>query len=256
MRIALVSDTHVRTDDAPQARAFRAHFEEAVAQINAANVDVVFVAGDTTEDGTPDQTAVFQKIAGDLHAPYTVVPGNHDIGAKHLPTEPDAGVTQKRVDDWEACWGPSWTTDVNGVRFIGINTSVLGSGLPCEAAQWEFLQRELARASETSTVAVVVQHYPAYLETPKEPGGDYWNLEPAPRQRWLDLLARYPVTAVLSGHIHRGLDIYHGKTRLITTPPVSFGLPFGEQPEGWTLVTVNSETGETTAEFCAVSHTA
>jgi hypothetical protein len=101
---------------------------------------------------------------------------------------------------------------------------------------------------------LLLTHYPLYLKTPDEPGDPYWNVEPEPRARLLALLAKTDnLRAVLSGHLHRGLtNRGEGSSvpgaLLYTSPPVSFGLPRGHQPEGWSLITI-SRTGEVSAAF-------
>jgi hypothetical protein len=52
---------------------------------------------------------------------------------------------------------------------------------------------------------------------------------------------------VLTGHLHYPLVTHHEATTFITTLPVSFGLPRGKQPQGWTLVTLRAN-GEASHE--------
>jgi hypothetical protein len=121
----------------------------------------------------------------------------------------------------------------------------LGSGLPEEEAQWKFLEEQLLQLDAPPTL--LLMHYPPFTAAPREPGGGYWNLEPGPRSRLLALVDQpaSQVIGILTGHLHRGNEVTfttgHGPVRIITTPPVSFGLPAGKQPEGWTLVTVTPE---------------
>lgn len=97
-------------------------------------------------------------------------------------------------------------------------------------------------------MSLLLIHYPLYLETPDETGGDYWNVEPAPRARLLSLLHRGGIRAVLSGHIHYPLVLAENGIMHISAPPVSFGLPRESQPEGWTLLTIIPATGSIRAK--------
>ena len=116
---------------------------------------------------------------------------------------------------------------------------------------WKLLEKELAKPSPQLTV--VFSHYPAFVKTPGEGGGDYWNIEPEPRRRLLALLQQGSVKAMLTGHLHRELINRHEGILHVTTPPVSFGLPAGKQAEGWTLVTLPAQ-GEAQAEFRHIRH--
>ena len=243
LRIALLSDTHTNrrapyTDEA----AYRGRLDTAIAQINAARVDAVLIAGDLTEDARPEEMDDFAAQVRGFAAPVRWVPGNHDVGGKKLATRPGVAVTSVRVDQFEKRLGPSWWSasigSANRVRVIGVNASLLGSGLPEESAQWTFLEKELGRARAPRTL--LLMHYPPFVSSPDEPGGDYWNIEPAPRARLIALILqpRARVVGVLSGHLHRWNDTRLGSIRMLTTPPISFGIPAGPQAEGWTLLTV------------------
>jgi len=256
LRIALVSDTHTnrRFSDPDQGR-YKGHLDQVIAQVNDAKVDLVLIAGDLTQGGLPTEMEDFTQQIKAFTAPVRYVPGNHDVGDKHLTSKPGAGVTTERVTRFEQRLGASWWSAAfgrrPGVRVIGLNSSLLGSGLPKEASQWAFLEQELTRPDAPPTL--LLMHYPPFLKTADEPGGDYWNIEPAPRARLLDLIRRPQshVIGILTGHLHRGNDVHFGAIRIVTTPPVSFGLPPGKQPEGWTLITVPTK-GEIQTEFHAI----
>jgi 3',5'-cyclic AMP phosphodiesterase CpdA len=252
-RIALVSDTHTNLVAAGELTKYRERLAKVIEAVNAASVDVVVLAGDLTENGTDEEFAEFQRQSAGFNAPLLTVPGNHDVGGKHLPGAPDAATTE-RIERYEAWFGTSfWRRQVGGIRFIGVNSLIFDSCLEREQQQWAFLEHKFAAPSSLPTILVL--HQPLFLERTNEPGGDYWNVEPAPRARLLRLLAQGGVSAVLSGHIHRPLYFKGTRTVFVTTPPVSFGLPFGVQPEGWTLVTVTQGYPGTPAEVSAEAHT-
>jgi len=259
VRIALVADPHVNSATSGDEANYKARFQRVIAEVNASHVSLVLIAGDLTQSGKPEQFADFKDLIKEFQAPVRVVCGNHDVGQKIGITgaKPGAGVTADRIAKFEALFGASFYTQMwEGVRFIGINTPVLGSGLPVEAQQWDFLERELMPSAGRGMPTVLLTHYPLYLAAPDEPGGIYWNVEPAPRARLLSLIKKSGnVVAVLSGHLHRPLV---NKTAdgvlLYTSPPVSFGLPAGKQPEGWTLVTIAPAKRTVQTEFHAIPH--
>ncbi|MEO7717727.1 MAG: metallophosphoesterase [Capsulimonas sp.] len=253
---ALLSDTHVNEAKSGDEANYTARFQRVIADVNAAHVSAVLVAGDLTQSGKSEQITDFATLVKGFEAPVCVVEGNHDVGPKLgvKDAKPGSGVTAARVMQFETAFGPSYyARTVAGVKIVAFNTPILGSGLPVEAAQWEFLEKELA---PSKTPILMLTHYPLYQAKADEAGGTYWNVEPAPRARLLALIAGSGgVLAVLSGHLHHPLEnTTPGGVLLYTTPPVSFGLPKGKQAEGWTLVTVTPETGKVQTEFRAIPH--
>jgi Icc protein len=245
-RVALLSDSHLNFETNGQDATFNPHFEKAIAQVNAAGVDFVLIAGDLTQSGRPEEYADFKARIKEFHVPVWFVPGNHDVGNK-VNAGKDPYVTSARVADYEERMGPDWfSTNCAGVRIIGIDASLLGSGLEQESKMWSFLEPELAMPSSRPTL--LFMHYPLFVKDMDEAGGIYWNVEPAPRARLYGLLKRGGVKIVLTGHLHRHLENRRDGILFFTTPPTSFGVPAGKQPEGWTLVTV-LKNGEATTAF-------
>jgi alkaline phosphatase D len=247
-RLALVSDTHVTRGTNEDQASHKARLEKVIADVNAAPVDMVLIAGDLTQDGKATEIADFQKQIKGFLAPVWYVPGNHDVGNKLIGSQVKRdSVTAWRVRFFERSLGPSFfARERKGLRVIGINSPILGSGLPRERDMWCFLEKELSKSNAPATV--LFSHYPPFVKTAAEKGGDYWNIEPEPRQRLLGLLKRASVKTVLTGHLHRELTNRYDGILFVTTPPVSFGLPKEKQPEGWTLVTIPAE-GEARIEF-------
>jgi predicted phosphodiesterase len=75
------------------------------------------------------------------------------------------------------------------------------------------------------------------------------------RGRLMSLLEQANVKLVISGHTHHPGDVTtSGGIRMITVPATSFGLPFGEQPQGWLLLTFSRCDGSVKAiEFRKIS---
>ena len=239
VRIALVSDTHVQFSTNAEQKLYLARFDKTIQAVNAAHVDLVLVAGDLTEHGWDQELEEFLRRSRRFHAPVWCVPGNHDVGGKRMKgAENQVGFG--RVRDFElACGRSYWAREVAGVRVIGVNASLLGSHLPQRTRLWNMLEKELAQPTAQPTL--ILMHYPPFLKKADERGGDYFNVEPYPRARLLALAKQGGVEAILSGHLHHALSNRVDNIELITTPPVSFGLPKGKQPEGWTLVTVSKK---------------
>ena len=245
-RIALVADPHVSAN--PKDAAFIRHFERVAREVNDQKVDVVFIAGDLTTDGLGKAAGEFKRLAGLFKSPVHLVAGNHDVGNKPLPDKPSR-LSDRRIEEYERQFGPSFyavqlTPDI---RLVALNTSLLGSGLTEEAPQWAFLERELAPATQPADggggrkgMTILLEHFPPFVNEEGEADG-YFNIDPASRKRLLTLIRGSNVRAVLSGHLHRPVVHRLDGVLFLTAPPVSFGLPKGKQPEGWTLVTVHAD---------------
>ena len=248
-RIALVSDTHVNRGTAEDQPLYRGRLEKVIAAVNAEKVDFVLIAGDLTQNGKPDEIADFKTQVRGFTAPAYWVPGNHDVGNKRLPNG-TGGPENEKIELIERELGPSyWARDLGELRVIGVNSQIFGSGLAREPEAWTWLEHELAASSMRPKI--VVMHMPPFVKTADEPGGVSWNFEPEPRARVLALLHRYGVRTVLTGHLHRQLVNHDKEILIVTTPPVSFGLPRATAPQGWTLVTIPKE-GEAQYEFRSV----
>jgi glycoprotein endo-alpha-1,2-mannosidase len=247
-RLALVSDPHVSPD--PRYEAYVKNFERVITDVNAASVDAVLLSGDLAQTGNPESFARFKELAARFSARTWPVAGNHDVGQKPLADKP-ATVTEQRVAQFEEIVGPAFfAADVApGVRVLGITSSLLDTGLPREQAQWEFLERELARprdAGPTPTRTFLLTHYPPFAAKPDE-ADEYFNINTSARGRLGSLLKRGGVAAILSGHLHRPIERdWDGGVRVIGAPAVSFGLPHGLQDVGWKLVTLHADGSITT----------
>ena len=215
---------------------YRARLDKVIGAVNECGADFVVITGDLTEDGKQPELEDFAKQIKGFKAPVLYVPGNHDLGNNIIPGK-GGSVSVERAERYEQALGPTFfARDVKGVRVIGVNSPVFGSGFEIEQKMWTFLERECARPAGKPASAFM--HYPPFVRSADEGGGDYWNIEPEPRARLLKLLKQAGVKTVLTGHLHRDLTNRHDGTIFITTRPVSFGLPKGKQPEGWTLVTL------------------
>jgi 3',5'-cyclic AMP phosphodiesterase CpdA len=248
-RIAFLSDTHVnlRTNE-PQA-AYNMRFGQAIEEVNAAKVDLVLIAGDLTDGGTQEQMALFKRKASQFKAPVLFVPGNHDVGIVGNG-EVKTSITPERVTQFAKVLGPNWfAQEKAGVRVVGINSCLFGSGFKEEEEQWKFLEKELAGPHAKPTL--LLEHYPLFIKTNDEPRIGTWNVQPELRQKLLALAQRAEVRAVLTGHLHYPITNRLDGILFLGNTTTAFGLPPGKQPEGWMLLTVPRE-GEVRFEFRAL----
>jgi 3',5'-cyclic-AMP phosphodiesterase len=246
-RIALLSDPHVNRATNGNEANFKEHFEKTIAAVNNEQVDCVLITGDLTQDGKTEEMSDFKAHIQKFKPPVWFVAGNHDVGHKFNSGKNEGTITPQRMAHFEKELGPAFfATNVSGLYLVGITSSLLGSGLEREQQQWRFLEQEFSKPS--GVPKLIFMHYPLFIAEPDEAGGVYFNIEPEPRKRLLSLLKSANVKTVLSGHLHRRLINTTDGVLFLSTPPISFGLPRGKEPEAWTLVTV-SENGTAQYEF-------
>ena len=143
IRIGLVTDTHTTRGTNSDQPLYRARLDKVIADVNAKGVAWVLIAGDLTQGGKPEEISDFTEQVKGFRAPVSFVYGNHDVGAK-VKEGGKEGVTTKRLEQIETALGPSfWVEERAGIRIVGVNSSLFGSGLPRENEQWEFLERTL-----------------------------------------------------------------------------------------------------------------
>ena len=73
VRLAILSDVHVTPGNANEGK-----LREAVAEINAADVDAVMMTGDLTNEGSDVQLTNVKSILDGITHPLYVIPGNHE----------------------------------------------------------------------------------------------------------------------------------------------------------------------------------
>ncbi|MDZ7628320.1 MAG: metallophosphoesterase [Parvularculaceae bacterium] len=166
VRIAVFSDTHIGAfgNAMPVARIARA--------VNAADADLVMIAGDFTYWLAPEKFGAAFAALGEFDAPVFAVMGNHDVG---LPG-PDVGAPLSEA-----------------LALIGVNvlddavTTIEIDGQPVELAGlsdlWADKQKLMLLEKRGPVPRLVLTHNPATIRT---------------------LLPRQSVDLMVSGHTHGG----------------------------------------------------
>ncbi|MDP6933294.1 MAG: metallophosphoesterase [Myxococcota bacterium] len=233
--VALISDTHVRVEPVDSESAYPSdalqndRLRRVVTLAESRSPALAIHLGDLTHTvpGLPTHEAAVAKaseILGALGCPLHVVPGNHDVGDK-----PGIGVTAPSAADpahralHERTWGPAWRSVVHqGVHLVLLDGTILNTPLETEQRVW--LEAELKGAGRI----FLFVHYPPFIHRADEPP-HYDNLAEPGRSWLLDLVARHPVEAVLSGHVHHYFHNRHGGAHLYVLPSTAFTRPaFGE----------------------------
>ncbi|OJY68350.1 MULTISPECIES: metallophosphoesterase [unclassified Rhizobium] len=251
MKIAVLSDPHIGSTNA----VFVPNWEKVVAHVNArSDIDLVVILGDLTLLGSEQpEDLLFGRLALDALQPaWLVLPGNHDVGdisrASHQPSN------SKRLALWQEQYGAThWHSDqLPGWRLIGLNSQIIDTGLAEECAQWQALEEALA--TRGSRRPVLFTHMPLFLTNWEEADRPAWALMHDGRERLRRLIVGHDVSAVVTGHMHRTVQLDLPETRMIWCAASSFLTYDHSMPEqpgaallGLTILTLGE--GEVGAEF-------
>jgi predicted phosphodiesterase len=161
-RYAVLNDAHLYASDAnsTEARLTRA----ALRQIRAARPQVLIVAGDFIENGTPEdfafaKTVFSEELGATPPFPVYYLPGNHELFPQ----------TTGKIDNYLAAGYKLFQSfDLRGVRFILLNTANarLHTPDPMQLAQLERLLTDASSDRTIEHVAVIGHHPPT---DPKPP---------------------------------------------------------------------------------------
>ena len=197
--VVQVSDTHLSRTHGyfyDNWLAFLAEMETLAPDLVLHSGDLSFNAPDAPED------LDFAKSQMDrLRCEWLALPGNHDIGEPGEHPRLGQSVNAERLGHWARCFGADrFCRDLGEWRLIGINSELLGSGLPEENAQDAFLEQTLASAGARPIGLFL--HKPLFVADPAQSDLRGSCLLPEPRARLLQYLADARVQFVASGHLH------------------------------------------------------
>ena len=177
VRLAILSDIHVTPGNDNEGK-----LREAVAEINAMDVDAVMVTGDLTNDGTDEQLRNVKAILDNITHPQYVLPGNHE-------------------DTWSQSACKTFNDLWGGDRFVFTVGDLLVVGMNCgpfmKMGDGHIKQEDLLWLDSTLNVMVKpgmwvlsVNHYPLL--------DDLDNY-----RAYVDILKKYPVVTHQCGHYHQ-----------------------------------------------------
>ena len=221
------------------------NLETAVKEINRLHPSFVVVTGDMVNNGASEkQIACYKGIISKIDRKIKVwhVPGNHDIGK---------GAADERIAKYIADYGFSrFSFRQRGCTFIGINSCIIkDDNVAAEREQFEWLERELAKAAKSSRAIFVFSHYPIFIKDYDEKT-TYSNLEPEKRDKYWSLFRKYGVTAVVAGHLHSAKQSEYDGIGMYTAGPV--GRPLGSGFSGVAVWSVNTKEGDYTHKYISL----
>jgi 3',5'-cyclic AMP phosphodiesterase CpdA len=215
VRIVHVSDTHLSPTHAYFAMNWAAFRDEML----AAPPDLVVHGGDLCFNAPVAEADLAYGAAelASLGVPWRAIPGNHDIGEAPAFARLDQPVTAARMDAWHRHVGPQyWTHDIGAWRLIGLDTSLMGSDLPEEAAQLAFFRD--ARATRGQRPVMLFIHMPPYERDPDDARRTTSAIPHAARGAFLDLCVEGGVKIINCGHLHVYRRIRHRGMWIVWAP--------------------------------------
>ena len=205
MKLAHVSDLHLLSDasDATEQNPSSMAVASAIANDLASIVkglDLVVVSGDITEHADAESFANFEQMFSGIGLSIVLVPGNHD-GPAGIRSY---AASSPQLADWHLT---NRLTEIGGVRFLGLNTSVEGLTQGALDDETLSLVDEQIRCASDKRLVLVVHHPPLVLGLQQfdgfckiERGDELLNIIAASAQEII----------VLSGHVHRPYSARHG----------------------------------------------
>jgi 3',5'-cyclic AMP phosphodiesterase CpdA len=198
LRVTQISDTHLSAKRAWSVP----NFEAVLRHLAAGPPDLVVNTGDIILDDPDDSddAAFAHRLHERIEAPWVAVPGNHDIGDNGVAPWQGQRPTEERRQRFIRVWGADrFSIDADGWRLVGCNNLLVGTGLPAEAEQEDWLREQLTGADRVA----LFLHKPICLTHPEADDGTGGPLELPERLRFWSLLEGSSVRLVASGHLPR-----------------------------------------------------
>lgn len=241
--------------------------EAVVAGVNAEpDVTAAIVLGDLTRDSEDFNHLRATAVLSTLNIPYYLVLGNHDLGLERGGVVDRIYPGSKRLNRAEMVefylgQGIPGASSYYSVELPGLLLIVLDSTLSpedravcgiegvgpddgwIEPAQLNWLEQQLAGAPQRGLLPLVAMHHSSMDHSPAERQGhplrrtlQFWQLRNAAELN--DLLRRYQVPLLLSGHLHaQCVNCEQGLVNLVSSATVSY-------PHSWRLLRFESDSIE------------
>jgi soluble P-type ATPase len=145
-------------------------------------------------------------------------------------------VKQRFVDRWLTLFGDDrFAWEGHGWLLLGIDSQIVGSGLPRELEQLAWLQRQVDRAEESGLAVALFTHAPPYIKDPHENTTgrkNYWAMDPEPRRQILRIIQRPAVRLLAHGHLHWYHVTSNGHAGRLWCPSLNFIVDDPSFPRG------------------------
>jgi 3',5'-cyclic AMP phosphodiesterase CpdA len=214
MLIAQLSDLHISCID--PARQAAQHLRAVIRQLNHTKPDLVILTGDLVADEGLEDYLHLKTILADLHAPYLLLPGNHDDPHTMAHVFPDAAPPDFSSDfpfwQWRIAINShnqhiNTSPDNTDLLLIGLDTKRTGANTGTICAQrMQWLTQQLSNLPHTPPhVFIFMHHLPFATGIPKFEKVPFQNasflealITPSPA-------SPMPVLGIAAGHLHTAI---------------------------------------------------
>lgn len=184
--------------------------------------DFVVISGDLVNFKDSElQHAEFFRISSTLNQGITLylVSGNHDVSVDNKPTKKDLSDYRERVGK------DIFSFKHKNILGIVLNSTIISDPIKVPEeydAQLKWFESVLKTNRQAQPGHMLVfQHHPYFLQNYDE-DDEYYNIPKVRRTPYLDLLKKYNVSAVFSGHKHGGATpAPYQNTKMIVAPAVA-----------------------------------
>jgi Icc protein len=199
--LAQLSDTHVVADDTDEVLYVdnngRAAMAVAAIGLESPSVAAVLATGDLTQWGTDAEYDKLAEVLAPLEMPVLPIPGNHDTRAGLRRCFPDHPWPDARSGGDHL----SWVIELEGVRIIGLDTTVPGEpGAAFDPDREEWLRTVLA-ASHAGPTLLAMHHPPFVTGIEWMDAAGFAGLD-----RFVAVIADAAVDRIICGHMHRPMS--------------------------------------------------
>jgi serine/threonine-protein phosphatase CPPED1 len=201
----------------------------AIAEINLLKPKFVVVTGDLVNNRTDtNQIKAFKRLTSLISKkiPVYILPGNHDVGQIPDKEKLDFYFKHHTADKFNFRY--------KDLQFIGINSSLINSGIAAESDQLEWLKKVLSENSN-ATRKIVFTHHPFFIADINEKDS-YSNIPLQKRLDYMQLFKDHGVIMIFAGHYHNNAFAQYDGIEMITTSAV--GKPLGKAKSGYRVVSV------------------
>jgi 3',5'-cyclic AMP phosphodiesterase CpdA len=229
LTIVQVSDTHLSRTHAYFIDNFRV-FE---AEMAALKPELIVHTGDISFNGParPDDLAFAKAQLDRLPVPVLALAGNHDVGEAPRHSRLDQPLSEARLAAWTDQVGPLWwSRDIGNWRMIGLDTALMASDRPEEAAQQGFL--EAALSTRGARNSIVFMHMPPFTDDAADPKPTTSCVPFEARGRLLDTLQAGGVKVISCGHLHVFRSLRHRDMDIVWAPTTAM-VQFERQWRQW-----------------------
>jgi len=225
--VAHISDSHL-SDSKPF---FVENFRILTAHLSKVKPDLVVNTGDVSLNGA-DLEADLQhayQLHDELSPEWRAIPGNHDIG-DNIEIAKKQPFNAERRARWTSVFGPDWwVKDVPGWRLLGINSLLLGSGLPADEEQLTFIREAVDTIGARSLLLFI--HKPVCVDHLGEDIISGHTVNPIARDLLLDALGEVDPAIIACGHVHQYREQMIEDSLHVWAPATSFFLSRPYQPD-------------------------